>query len=104
MTADPRLAEMYEDVESLSKTLREVAEIHIKLTPPGDRLYFILIVAGDAGFTGMHTYRNEDGSGNVEAAVEALRRVATKWLTNGAGHDLGDIELTEALRRELGPW
>ncbi len=95
---------MYEDGDSLSKTLREVAEAHIKLTPPDDRLHFILIVASDEGHTGMHTYRNEDGSGNVEAAVETLRRVAAKWLTDGAGHDLGYLELTEALRRELGLW
>ncbi len=99
---DPRLAGMYEDVEHLSKVLREVAELHIVATPPRDRVDFILIVASDEGYTGMHTYRNEDGSGNVEAAIATLRRVAAKWLVDGAGLDLGDRDLTDALREEFG--
>lgn len=102
MSADPRLAGMYEDVESLATTLREVAEAHIAATPPQDRIDFILIVASDEGQTGMHTYRNEDGSGNVEAAVATLSRVAAKWLADGAGHDLSERDLPEVLREEFG--
>jgi hypothetical protein len=99
--SDPRLAGMYEDVDSLAKTLREVAEAHIKLTPPDDKIDFILIVASDEGHTGMHTYRNADGSGNVEAAIATLRRVAAKWLADGAGYELGDRDLTDAMREEF---
>ena len=38
--SDPRLPAMYEDVDQLARTLREVAEMHILATPPQDRLDF----------------------------------------------------------------
>ena len=40
---------------------------------------FILIVASDEGQTGLHTYKNADGTANVDAAIQAtVKRLEPK--------------------------
>lgn len=102
--SDPRLSQMYEDVDELAKVMRQVAEAHVLVTPPDDELAFILIVASDEGQTGLHTYRNADGTANAEAAITALRKMAAKWMADGGGYDLSEHELSDVLREEFGLW
>ena len=83
--SDPRLPHLYEDVDGLAKKLREVAEAHVLVTPPGDRLDFILIISSPSGSTGLHTFKLADGEPDANAAVLALAKMATAWMTDGGG-------------------
>ncbi len=97
MTADPRLPQLYEDVDMLAAKLREVAEAHVLMTPPEDALSFILIVSSPGSSTGLHTHVRDDGTPDLGAAVYALAHMARQWLETGGGVEL-DRPAAEIMR------
>lgn len=98
--SDPRLPQLYEDVDNLAMKLREVAEAHVLETPPGDRLDFLLIISSPSGITGLHTFKLDDGEPDADAAVAALVRIARQWIAEGGGVDLSDDRSALQIIRE----
>ena len=104
MTADPRLSQLYEDVDDLAKKLRAVAEAHVLVSPPDDRLDFILIIGSPSGTTGLHTFTLADGEPDSAAAVLALAKMAAQWMADGGGvHLSGERPPLQIIREDFLP-
>ncbi len=101
--ADPRLPQLYEDVELLAGKLREVAEAHVLLTPPDDALSFILIVSSPGSSTGFHTFQLADGSPDLGSAVLAIAQMAQHWVETGGGV-VFDRPAADLMREIFGSW
>ncbi|MCH7511892.1 MAG: hypothetical protein IIB19_05970 [Chloroflexi bacterium] len=99
--SDPRLAQLYEDVDGLAKKLREVAEAHVLVTPPDDRLDFILIISSPSGATGLHTFTLADGEPDGAAANRALAKMAAEWMVDGGVHLSGERSALQIINEDF---
>lgn len=91
------LVEAYAAIDEMAKGLRGLVEVHLEKVPNADFNLLMLLDDGGGGTTITHTYQDDDGVADADAALLVLAQAWENIQATGGGTNTG-VGLEEIMR------